>query len=608
MNRNRFLYGGLLAVLVIYILIAMVLMAERSGIRVEESTAADAVLLPVSEQVRAEDVYEKLPARYLVIADGEDEESSLALEQFDRILRDMKTGYALCDLAKESLPELAGYDACIVLLHNFYRLGEQVFSLTDYVSEGGRMLFALTLEDDPYVQLIERRMGIISAGSNAVLMDSFYPSETFMLGGGQAYAIVDPFESSRAVQLDEECTVYAWNRDEKGNPLVWTRACGKGRFVVDNFGICEKADRGFFAASISLLEDFCVWPVLNGAVLYLDDFPSPVPGGDGTYIRRDYQMSVADFYANVWWPDLLTLAENYNLRYTGVIIENYEDDVSGDVKRQEDVGRFQYFGNMLLHTGGEIGFHGYNHQPLSLSDESYKGILPYKPWADMEAMEKAVAELSEFAAENFPTAQRSVYVPPSNVISAEGLGLLAEKFPHIRTVASTYFPGEAAYTQEFGISPDGMVEQPRIVSGAGMGDYEKMVALSELNMHLVFNHFMHPDDLLDEDRGAALGWEALKENLTGVIHWLFDADPSLRRLTGTELSASIQRWCAVSAEGALEGDTLELRVDGLIDSAFLMLRLSGRRAVSAEGADLTALTDSLYLLEVKEPVVKVHLA
>ena len=72
MNRNRFLYGGLLAVLVIYILIAMVLMAERSGIRVEESAAADAVLLPVSEQVRAEDVYEKLPARYLVIADGED--------------------------------------------------------------------------------------------------------------------------------------------------------------------------------------------------------------------------------------------------------------------------------------------------------------------------------------------------------------------------------------------------------------------------------------------------------------------------------------------------------------------------------------------------------
>ena len=61
---------------------------------------------------------------------------------------------------------------------------------------------------------------------------------------------------------------------------------------------------------------------------------------------------------------MLDMAEEHGVKYTGVIIDNYEDDVSGDVVEQEDVQRFQYFGNMLLHQGGELGYHGYNHQPL----------------------------------------------------------------------------------------------------------------------------------------------------------------------------------------------------------------------------------------------------
>ena len=50
--------------------------------------------------------------------------------------------------------------------------------------------------------------------------------------------------------------------------------------------------------------------------------------------------------------------------------------------------------------------------------------------------------------------------------------------------------------QEFEVAKDGIVEQPRIISGAIIDDYMKMAALSELNMHFVNSHFIHPDDLL----------------------------------------------------------------------------------------------------------------
>ena len=124
--------------------------------------------------------------------------------------------------------------------------------------------------------------------------------------------------------------------------------------LVDNFGFYEKAFRGFFAASYSLLTDVGVYPVINGSVFYLDDFPSPVPNGDGTYIKRDYGTSIADFYTNIWWPDMIALATTHNVQYTGVIIENYEDETDGETERQDDVQRFQYFGNMILHQGGEL--------------------------------------------------------------------------------------------------------------------------------------------------------------------------------------------------------------------------------------------------------------
>ena len=106
--------------------------------------------------------------------------------------------------------------------------------------------------------------------------------------------------------------------------------------------------------------------MINSAAFYLDDFPSPIPSGNGKYIKRDYNMSIAEFYSQVWWPDLVRLAERYGIRFTGVMIENYGDDTKDDPVRQTDGAQFEYYGGLLLRQNGEIGYHGYNHQRLVL--------------------------------------------------------------------------------------------------------------------------------------------------------------------------------------------------------------------------------------------------
>ena len=80
---------------------------------------------------------------------------------------------------------------------------------------------------------------------------------------------------------------------------------------------------------------------------------------------------------------------NMDLSIPEVMIENYEDKTDGEITKQTDNERFQYFGNMVLHQGGELGYHGYNHQPLCLGDTDYGDVLPYKTWKMKKTMESA---------------------------------------------------------------------------------------------------------------------------------------------------------------------------------------------------------------------------
>ena len=602
-SLKTFPFKSMLVILCVFMMMAVVLFAERSGIQYTEKNRKVAYL-DREEVVTEQTAVKSLPKTCLVIRNSADEASEQAWTQFQQIFKDMKVGTDVVDLQSDSvIPGYDEYETVVVLLRDISPLKEKLLELCDWVSEGGNALFAMTLQKTAYTSIIEQKLGIISSGYENTVVDSIYFEPDFMLGGGQAYEITDPYDSAWAVQLSEQAKVHAQVEDENGQPVIWENQYGKGKFVVDNFGLYEKAVRGFYAASYSLLTDVGIYPVINGSTFYLDDFPSPVPNGDGTYVKRDYEMSISEFYMNVWWPDMLELASDHGIHYTGVMIENYEDATDGTIEKQKDTKRFEYFGNMLLHQGGELGYHGYNHQPLSLPNTDYGDVLPYDTWKNQSAMKKAVKELVRFGDEIFPSTSMSVYVPPSNVLSAEGRRMLAKDFPQIRTIASNYFTSEFAYMQEFEVAEDGIVEQPRIISGAIIDNYMKIAALSELNMHFVNSHFIHPDDLLDEDRGAALGWEKLKGNLSDYMDWLDDSAPSLRQLTGSELSGAIQRYGAVTFTKTVTDQEIRLELDNFYDEVYFMVRINEGTPGDVSGGKLTHLTGNLYLLKAKEPTV-----
>ncbi|MBQ7328681.1 MAG: DUF2194 domain-containing protein [Oscillospiraceae bacterium] len=593
----------------VFALIAAILFVELSGVQVN-FTQKQLDLLPKEQVVTKTAAYNAVKQETLLLYSTADKASSDAYGQFEVILSDMKWGTKAVNLAKTAIPSLANYKVVIILFSDLSYVGDRIIDICRWVQEGGNVYFPLTIDQNAYSSAIENKLGI-EASYEYTLVDHIYVDGDFMVGGGKAFAVPDAYESARTVQLSPKTTkIYAREGDEQGVPLIWEAAYGKGKFVVNNFGMCDKAYRGFFAASLSLFGEVSLYPVINGSTFYLDDFPSQIPSGNSTYITRDFGTTIRDFYINIWWPDMMNLSDKYGLKYTGLAIECYDDAVDGTTDAQPDTGTFLNFGNMLLRKGGELGYHGYNHQPLALGNKDYKDIYDYKTWQDMEAMEKAFGHLVDFCDELFPDVKMAVYVPPSNLLAEEGKQMLLQEFPQVTTLSGIYLPDDAldfALLQEYEVDENGVVDQPRIISGCDIDDFMTMGAFSELNMHYVNNHFTHPDDSLDPERGAELGWKELKNRFDSYLSWLYTSAPNLRNFTGTEFSAAVQRFAAVIPEMQVQDHEMVLRIDNFYDDAQFLVRFNEKEPGTVTGGKLTRLAGDLYLLEADRDTVTVRL-
>ena len=605
---KRFRWQGLVKVWAMFMAIALVLLVESLGVHYG-ATRFDITYLDRDKAIPAADAIAGEKATNLLVIDSSQEGVSDAESMLDRVLLDMKVPTVTVDLAQgDEIPTLKQYQTMVIAMPNLDPLGEHVLQIMQWVKKGGGVMFAMTPEKTGYLDVIGPQIGIESSAYKYVVTEGITPSKDFMLGGGQTYMFSDPFKSSLSVALNDRAQVEAVSSNGR-TPLVWRSSVESGTAVMCNIGIYVKMVRGFYASAFSLLSSAMAYPVINSAAFYLDDFPSPVPSGNGKYIKRDYNMSISEFYAQVWWPDLVRLAERYGIRFTGVMIENYGDDTKNDPVRQTDNTQFEYYGGLLLRQNGEIGYHGYNHQPLVLPNTDYGNEYTYVQWPNRKAIVDSLNELIAFQKTVLPAATSSVYVPPSNILSSEGRQIIGEDVPQIRAIASMAFPPDSSleYVQEFGVAADGVVEAPRIVSGSMVNNsYMRLAAVSELNMHYVSTHFMHPDDLLDEDRGAKEGWETYRKGLEDYLDWLEQSAPSIRMQTGTECAAAVQRFSGLTVSMATSDDSWDLHLGNLIDQGWLMFRANNGTPGRVRGGSLTKLTGNLYLLKATSATVHIE--
>ncbi len=610
-KKNRFF--SVLIILGVFALLTVALLGQNTW-RMDESVERKVALMDESVIASEAEAAEKeenasgeTEPECLYIWDSSDVNSRLLHEQMPQILKDMKIACTESDIEKEDVPDCENYRTVVIGASDYTKFADELEKIMDWTMAGGSVLIAQVPAIESVATWALQKAGAQSIGAALSLMPGIRVcSDAVLCGTQKDYLIEEPFESSLSVSLDDKCVVHLVSADETELPLLWECPVGEGKIVVVNLGFYDKAYRGIYSTAYSLMDEVCAWPVINSATWYLDDFPSPVPSGVSAYIKRDYNMDISTFYTKIWWEDISDLAETYGIRYTGLVIEEYSDQVKGPFASNTGTSRFQYFGNMLLRQGGEIGLHGYNHMPLVLDDFEYTDEYDsYKPWESLSDMQQGLEELISFCSSLYPNEQFQVYVPPSNILSEEGRSMLLQRFDNIRAIASVYLGSGLAYEQEFEVAEDKMVETPRIISGYLLDDYEKLAAMSELNFHFVSTHFQHPDDVMDEDRGAELGWAEMSGRLSSYMEWLYGTAPSIRNLTGSELAGAVQRFYYADVRRSLTEEGLALSIGNFQDEVWMLVRFNDWEPGAVEGGEIEKLQGNLYLLKAAESEVTI---
>lgn len=536
--------------------------------------------------------------RYLVVYDPEFIHSVLLQRNIIRTLGRLKKEVKAVR-ARETLTGSLDYNGIFVAVENIERVAG-LQRIRDYARSGGTVYFAFRPVPGPTLAGIQRELGLTAVTG---VVDSWgVRLQSNLLIGGLGFELRDQtFTSSLKGSLAPEAKVHMTSLD--GVPLVWEYPCGQGKYVVYNgTSLGLKQNRGLITGLLALGQEALVYPVMGVKMVYIDDFPAPVPEGTDADIFKDYRLSTAEFYRNIWWPDMLKAAERYGIRYTGVIVESYNDSTKPPFQPDggpADRNNLVVYGRELLKSGGELGIHGYNHQSLVLPGYIENGGPDYVPWQSTADMAASLREVKRYVREAYPAYTTRVYVPPSNILSPEGRKTVLQELPDTKIIASVYFADQdtnASYIQEFEKAADGILEMPRVSFGYRRQNQEDWEILNAITFLGLFSHFVHPDNILYVERDS---WKNLYKSYESLLADIGKKYSWLRGCTASEAGVIFEDYTDLDYRTKREGDRLLLSSGGYQNAAYFILR-TARKIKEASGCQVESIDNGVYLLKVHD--------
>jgi len=597
-------FGWLFLPLISLLVLGFALFVERSGFNTNSANPHMEFLEPLSEKTESQEK-SSLEIECLILYDSLGIEGGEISQNIIDALESMRVRYHLVDVNQEVDFQLEEYETVIIAFMDLSKISDQLLEIMDWVEKGGRILFSIRPDPSLSFAAIYRKLGILTTNNDLTDVDSF-KLITDIMPGSKGVIYKDFFmSSSLTVDLEEDVRIHMVAANEYELPLLWEHHFGEGRIVfVNSDQFIDKHDRGLICSAYSLLSDIFVYPVINAAFFFIDDFPAPIPEGNDPLIKKQFGRDSKSFFINIWWTDMQSLARKFGIHYTGVIIETYNHQIAPPFPSNTDIETFQYFGNSLLEGGGEIGIHGYNHVPLCTSETP---LVLYPSWTSTNAMQSATQELNRFGNSLFPNQPLRVYVPPSNILCSPARNWLPEVLPDLKIISSVYTPdleSPNAYVQEFEEKSDGIIELPRATSGLLVDDFMRWVETNEITLHYTFSHFIHPDDVLDANRNFGKGWTQLRDDLEDYLLWIYSSAPGIRNMTASEAAKAVQRYYRLKVNDELIGLNYSIHLDNFYDEAWLLLR-SEYQPKKVDGGELQKVATNLYLLKALQDQIEI---
>ncbi len=604
--------------IIIYIVACSVLLVllwvVNSGILIREVIELEDEIQVLSEPLNPKDGNTQIASRQkMLLLYSADAYSIKLKENYEKTCRWMKIDTEAVPAKRSDSVSYMDYDmVAIVTSRTEELLGEDLPRLFHYVETGGKLLWAtMPSEIGNGFELIYRKLGILTIGDYLEFSEYAFIGE--LIPGIKNLSMEEEgfYDVTMSHRLEERCEVYLESVKDH-IPLVWAYDYGEGRVTFCNMTVQNDVYTGLMGGCILTLQDTFLYPVINAKLVFIDDFPSMQYNSSSDIIKEEYNRTVKEFYRDIWWPDMQSAANKYGIKYTGVFMATYDNAVHPEQFSYVKDAMEQYYGNSLMKNGFEMGAHGYNHQSLTLAGGTPEE-MEYEPWESIRDMKSSLVKLQEITEELFGAVKLYTYVPPSNYLSAEGRMAVVEAMEQLKIISGVYTgEGETGdvYVQEFRIAQDGIAEFPRMTSGMLDNEYENFTMLGAAGLYGVFSHFIHPDDILDAERGAGLTWQKLFDNFAEKLDLLNKRYEHLQPLTAAEAADALKIAYYAEVDYEVTGNRLQGKVYNYYGEGCFYLKTE-QEPKAMNGCTVVALNSlyegDIYLVKVTQPEFSISL-
>ena len=506
----------------------------------------------------------------------------------------------------EEEDDLSKYDTIIICVQNIDEVNYSFEKLERYVKNGGGLLFSVNLTNGSKLNKFYNLLGI-NKTNGYKKVESLKFNDNFLINSsGKSYGKHIINMELLHFELKDNVNIHISSNDDNNLPIVWDLKYGNGYVGISNSSLfSSKNGRGLFVSLYSSIHDVFSYPVINSAVYFIDDFPSPIPNGKDKIITDEYGYNIKDFYSNVWWPTMQELTKTKGIKFSSYIIMTYEDNVNGPFDNKYFDEESRYYIKQLLATGSEMGIHGYNHQPLVINNFDHGDEINYKTWPNEKLAFDSIRSVLNYTEDIVGEGKVISYVAPSNTISEELYLKMQEEIKEIKIYATLYVGDETVLDQEFDVLDNGVVNVPRLYSGMEMTSESEYMLLNELSYHYVFSHFMHPDDILDVERRSEKGFGYMTKTYTDLID--FVNSTKIRNHTVSSTAGAIQRYQVTSVDKEYINNKLTLNISGVYDTVYYFLKTNGKSIKNVSGCKYEKIADNYYLLTIDNEKVEIEL-
>jgi len=474
-----------------------------------------------------------------------------------------------------------------------------------YVDSGGK-LFIISL--GAANAKIKKITGIIKA-NKSYASTGFNPLYNIFPGITKTPFTYGYF-SSNCLDVELSPSAKVLINTDKNKPMVWKYKYGKGECLVVNSELLgDYAYSGLLLNLNSMLNDYFLYTVFNAKVVFIDDFPMPIPTGSEFSITEEYGgRSYYEFYRDIWWPQIYKLAQKNGIKYTCLALGNYDNSVEMPPEKLSDktITDMRYYAKSILEKGNELGIHGYNH--ASLMTDEYKVEMEkigYTPWKSIKDMEASLTMLKNTLDKEIGEYKYFSYVPPMNMLSRAGKKAVLDVFPTIRCIAGLGDPfakERGILHQDIGLDPDfpDVYDLPRFSDGYLYSRTKMHCAFEYISGFGIFSHFFHPDDLLDPERCHNKNWKGLYSEISRIFDEVTEKCPFLRGMTAREFVEEQFKNLKTKVYSHRNGNNIYIHYDGFGSPLYHYLRINNGmkiRDITNGRFEQIKGADNLYLIE-----------